>query len=381
MISLEYNRRIASNYLLYRGELLRNGVVEIDSSGKILSVGSSPEIDRLPNTEFYSGVLMAGMVNAHSHIELSYLRGAITQRCGFASFASQMAAVRDNFSPEQVANAIAQADIDMYNQGVVAVGDISNGAASAEVKRRSSICYHTFVEHFGLRRESTEHLTDLLSMERSSLTPHSTYSVSDRVFREIALSGDAPLSIHFMESEGERELFEGRGELFDSFARSGLECDFLHYGSPARRIVESIPATRSVILVHNTVVSEDDINLIMNHFTAPVYWVVSPRSNRYISGGQPPIEMMLTMGLNIAIGTDSMASNHSLSMIEELACFNNVGLAERLMWATANGAKALGMDNLGAIEVGQRPSLVILSGVDVASGQIGDKSRFERLKI
>lgn len=86
-----------------------------------------------------------------------------------------------------------------------------------------------------------------------------------------------------METPAEAELFEQRGELWEWYRKAGFTCDFLHYGSPARRIVESVPADRSVILIHNCCVNQQDIDLIMNHFTAPVWWCLCPGSNRYIS--------------------------------------------------------------------------------------------------
>ncbi len=373
------NRRLATNYCLYNGELLRNGVVEVDSSGKILSVSSVESLDSLPYTEFFSGIMMPAMVNAHCHLELSYLRGAITEQCGFASFAQQMAAVRKSFTASDVERAIARADIELYNGGVGAVGDISNSSDSFEVKRRSRVHYHTFVEHFGLGRSTCEHLESLLAMENSSLTPHSTYSVLEVPMRYIAEQGEAPLSIHFMETESEMELFQGCGAMHDWYESMGFECDFLHYESPAERLVRCVPPSRSVILVHNTAVREEDIDLIMNHFTAPVYWVVCPRSNRYISGAEPPVEMLARKGLNICIGTDSLASNHSLSMVEELAAMPSVPLATRLDWATRVGALALGLEDMGEIEVGRRPGLVVMSGVDVSRGVISDKCKINRL--
>ncbi len=378
--STSFHRRIASNYLLYRGELMPRGVVEIDASGRILSVGSVERLDSLCNTEFYSGVMFAGMVNAHCHLELSHLRGAITEQCGFASFARQLSEARPRFGADEIERAMAIADLEMFNGGTVAVGDHSNDCSSLGVKERSPIHYHTFAEHFGLQRSSTEHLTELRAAPNSSLTLHSTYSVSDECFRSIATNGEqAPLSIHFMETRGERELFEGRGELSEWYSKVGFECDFLHYGSPARRIVECVPKDRSVILVHNVEVREEDIDLVMNHFRAPVHWAICPRSNRYISGGEPPVALLERKGLNICIGTDSLSSNHSLSMLEELRALGSVALCTKLGWATRGGAEALGLSDLGEVEVGRRPSLLVLSGADVATGEIGERSRIDRI--
>ncbi len=379
MISSVSKRRIASNYLLYRGELLRNGVVEIDSSGKVLSVGSVERLDSLCSTEFFSGLMFAGMVNAHCHIELSHLQGVVTPQCGFASFAAQLSASRDRFSPEDLQRAIAHADLSMRREGVVAVGDVSNSCDSLAVKAASPIHYHTFAEHFGLRRSSSDHLSDLLQAPNTSLTPHATYSVSDDCFRFIASQGTSPLSIHFMETSSERELFLGRGELHDWYAKVGFECDFLHYGSPAKRIVESVPRDRSVILVHNVDVEQEDIDTIMNHFSARVYWVLCPRSNNYISGRKPPVELLKKNNLNICLGTDSLSSNHSLSMIEEIKMLEGIPLKTRLEWATKTGAQALGLNHLGEVEIDKRPSLVVLSGVDFERDTIGENYKINKI--
>lgn len=374
MTSSKQTRRIASNYLLTRGEFVKNPVVEVDSDGVILSVESCSEVDRLSGTEFYAGVMFAGMTNLHCHLELSYLKGEITPKSGFAGFAAQLGQKRDKFTEEEQIAAAARADVELRNEGVVAVGDVANGGVVNNVKSQSPIHYHTFVEHFGLKRHSVEYLEPLLGVDNSSLTQHSTYSVTDKTFREIALRGEAPLSIHFMETPDEKSLFSGGGAYTEWYKAAGFECDFLHYGSPARRIVESVPASRSVILVHNTAVTEEDIDIIMNHFTAPVYWVLCPRSNDFISSLTPPVELMRSRGLNICLGSDSLASNYSLSMLEEMKMIKGVPLNELLTWATA-GAVALGCSELGDVVVGKRPRLNILSGIDYEKMELTDKSQ------
>lgn len=371
-------RRIASNLLLSGGELLPNPVVEVAADGVILSVTTTcdpSQIDRTSSTEFYSGIMCAGFVNAHSHLELAYLRGEIEEGSGFAGFASKIGQVRGNFSDEERDRAVALADIEMRQEGIVAVGDIVNGSSSYDVKRSSSIKYHNFAELFGLRSCDTSAVDPLLALPDTTITPHSIYSLNDELFRRVAhAESEAPLSIHFMESPAEAELFAGRGALHEWYKRVGFECDFLHYGSPAKRIVSSVPRDRSVILVHNCCVEAEDIELIMSHFTAPVYWCVCPESNRYISALRPPLELLRNHKLNICVGTDSLASNHKLSMLNELRSMAEVPLAERLDWATRGGANALGMKEFGEIAVGKSPQINIISGLDYATMSIGDKA-------
>ena len=336
----------------------------------------------MAGVEFHSGILCAGFVNAHSHIELAYLHGAIETGGGFANFASSMGKVRGNFSEEEQLSAIADGDKTMWQEGVDAVGDIVNGATSFAIKSSSKIYYHSFAEVFGLRECNIERQRELLRYPNTSLSPHSVYSVQDAPFREVCgAQKEQPLSIHFLETQSEKELYLGGGSLHEWYKAVGFECDFLHYGSPAKRIVECVPKDRSVMLVHNCAVSQEDVDTIMGHFSAPVYWALCPRSNNYISGLEPQsVELLRANKLNICIGTDSLASNWSLSIVEELKMFKGIPLTELLQWATINGAKALGIDDkFGTIEVGKQSGIVNLTGVNLIDFTLTSASKAVRI--
>lgn len=358
-------RKIASNWLWTPEGFLRRPLVTLDDGGRILDVRTCDDPDREPFTEFHAGLLTPGFVNAHCHLELSALRGRIPEGCGFAGFARAMGEVRGLADEEERRAAIAAADAEMTRGGIVAVGDIANGEAAFDVKSAGRIAYRTFAEFFGLRTMAADSLRPLLRHPRTSLTPHSVYSVQDAPFRALCAEGTAPLSIHFMESPAEAELFAGRGPLHEWYARAGFACDFLHYGSPAERLVRSIPAERSLILVHACCVGKEEVRRILAHFTAPVYWCLCPRSNRYISRLAPPVALLRSLGARICLGTDSLASNRSLSLLDELRALGGVPLRESLRWATLGGAEALGLDDaLGTVAPGKRPGLNLLTGLD-----------------
>ncbi len=374
------HRRVASNLMLMDGAFVSHPLLEIDSQGTIISISTYSHVDRLDHTEFYNGIIVPGFVNAHCHLELSYLQGRIPPHQGFAAFARAIGEVRGEVMEAERLRAIKSSDIKLRNEGVVAVGDIMNGDTSMRCKSMSAIRYRNFGELFGLRTTSVEGMAWVEQYDNSSITPHSIYSLNDVVFRDIATRDlSTPLSIHFMESPAEAELYERRGRLWDWYESVGFECDFLHYGSPARRIVESVPSDRSVILVHNCCVKQQDIDVIMEHFTAPVYWVLCPCSNDYISQLRPPVELLRDNGLNICIGTDSLASNHSLSIMREMLALGDTPLAELLDWATRQGARALGFDDLGRIAAGYRPGINIISGVEYKSMSLTNESRALKL--
>lgn len=359
-------RRIASHYTLYNGELERNIVVEVDDLGTITNILRCDAIDSMASVEFFPGILIPGMVNCHCHLELSYLKGAIAEGEGYAGFARSIGAVRNNFTTEERIRSAKIADAQMWEEGIEAVADIANDDLVMEVKTKSKIEYHTLFEFFGLNNRDVEPHFDLASrFPKSYVTPHSTYSVQDEPFRQICDRNSTLLSIHLLESDAEEGLYHGRGSLHEWYQRMGWECDFLKYESPAERIAKNVNPKSNLLLVHNTQATAKDIATVESH-TKNGTWVLCPESNRFISNDKPPVDMLKEMGVKIAVGTDSLASARTLSMIENLRLLGNHPLKELLTWATLNGAKALGIDAMkGAIEIGKRPGLVVIEGADL----------------
>lgn len=374
-------RKIAAHYTLINGELRRNIVVSVNDNREIIAIDEVASLDNQASVEFYPGILIPGMVNAHCHLELSYLRGAIAEGSGFAGFARAIGAVRNNYSAEERIHAASVADSQMWEQGIEAVIDIANDDLVMEVKQRSNIEYLTLFEVFGLTTQSVDSHKHLSSKwANSSITPHSTYSLQDGIFRSAVEANDTTLSVHLLESKDEVELYHNKGSLWQWYERMGWECDFLHYASPARRITESINRQKRVVLVHGCEATAEDISAINSHFTTPVTWVLCPESNRYISGCRPPVDMLRAMGSHIAIGTDSLASARGLSMVDNMHFLSDIPLAEMLCWATKNGAEAMGLSStLGTIEIGKRPGLVIVRDVDLHNMRLTAESQTYRI--
>ena len=362
-------RRIASHYLIDRGTVTPRPVVTVADDGQILSVEQWDRLDSLASTEFYAGAITAGFVNAHCHLELSYLKGAIERGTGFAGFARAIGQVRGGFTPDERQRAMAAADARMWSEGVQAVADIVNDDTSFALKSHSQIQYKSFAEFFGLNNDVAS-IAPLCRMPHTSATPHSTYSVQDEAMRQVARMAEGePLSIHFMESPDELQLYGGEGSLAAWYERMGWQCDFLHYGSPAQRLAGSLGREQRLILVHNCCVREEDIELINSHFTHPVAWVVCPQSNAYISSLRPAEALVQRDDVMICVGTDSLASNTNLSIIEERKLLHDVPLAESLRWATINGARALGLEReIGSVERGKRPGIVLIEGIETSDG-------------
>ena len=374
-------RKIASHYALINGALERGIVVEVDDHGTITNITRHDTIDNLASVEFYPGILIPGMVNAHSHLELAYLRGAIAEGTGFAGFAREIGRVRGNYTNEERLHAASVADSEMWHEGVEAVVDIANDALVMPIKERSKIEYHTLFEAFGLMTKSADTQYAMASQyANAGVTPHSTYSLQNGIFRDIAAKGTEPLSVHFLESEDETALYNNSGSLWNWYERMGWSCDFLHFGSPTKRIIDSVPSHRSTLLIHGCKATNEDVVLLNNHFKRPVTWVLCPESNRFISGIKPPVKMLSDMGATIAIGTDSLASTRHISMVKNIQLLEDIPLTDTLTYATLNGAKALGIaDRKGSIEVGKQPGLAVISGVDLQNMRLTNESVSTRI--
>jgi cytosine/adenosine deaminase-related metal-dependent hydrolase len=311
-------------------------------------------------------------------LELSHLKGVVAPQAGMAGFLETMM----KLSRETVDETAQQlADEQMRKEGVVAVGDICNTPVSFEVKRKSTIYYHSFIEVAGLSEEVTE--TRQAAAARllkdaadaglaATITPHAPYSTNESLFAFAveAAQRQCILSIHNQESEEENALFlQGGGALHTLFSSIGFPVPHPTGLTSVRRILPLLRETTRLLLVHNTVTSAVDCEAVYAA-TRNVSWVLCPNSNRYITGILPPAGLFFSKGAPVAIGTDSLASNTQLSVLEELKTlaqhFPQIPLDTLLQWATYGGAQALRKEQeLGLLETGRRPGLVLIENLDL----------------
>lgn len=361
-------------------------MITLNERGVIEAIEQCSSIDNIQGLEFYSGILIPAMVNAHTHLELSHLGGVVPPQCGFSKFAQSISSSRTLFSDQQCRNAMAFYDAKMWSDGIGVVGDISNGSSSFSTKHSSKIKYHTFLELFGLKACDKDRL-HRLSDEASALnlsnniTVHSTYSLNCNDFDGVVQScDDSILSIHFMESEGEKMLYNSCGELYSWYLECGMDIDFDIYSSPVDRVISTISSTQRVLLIHNTMLSKSDLFALQSHFGENLTFVLCPRSNLHITGRKPSFSMFSESGCRVALGTDSMASNSSLSLLDEMKAVDGVSLSTILKWATESGADALGVgESYGRIEIGRSCGLVLLESVDLIQLKLTCNSTSRRI--
>ena len=391
-------RKISANYI-YTGTSspLRNGIITLDDSGKILNIedtgGNLREIAKL---SFYNGIIVPGFVNAHCHLELSHLKGLIPKHTGLARFIFELSQNRFN-SPKKVQQAAQLAEDEMLKNGIVAVGDISNTQDSFEIKAKRKIYYHTFLEVFGLDPDKADdiiaeaiELATVLKQKTKlpfSIVPHAPYSVSPTLYKKIEeLRNNKPLSIHNQESASEQSLFNGeKGSLYEVL--SSLVPEYEKWcpsdNSSLKYTLNQLESIQKILLVHNTYSSETDLSY--SRQTNPEkYWILCPNANLYIENKLPDINLFRKEKLKIALGTDSLASNNHLSILEEMKIISQyypkIPLEELISWATINGARALNIsDKIGKIETGKTPGINLLYDLNLNELKLTAESKVKKL--
>ena len=357
---------------------IKNGIVAIED-GKIIGVYKALDSSINAEVQTLSGVLIPGFVNTHCHLELSHLLNIIPQKTGLVEFIGKVMENRGQ-DAAQIHEAMLNADRYMYEQGIQAVGDHANTAISADIKNNSNIIYHTFVEIIGLKEEEVLAKIDeardiefFFNPNHSSITPHAPYSCSKALFKAFkkSVSEDNIISIHNQESEEENKLYRYRtGEFLKFYEKIGLNIE--DFKAQARNSIQSylnyLPASNRTILVHNTYTSIKDLDFI-SRIGREVTLCLCPKANLYIEDTLPKVQLLSNHKFEIALGTDSLASNNTLSILDELKTIHNenrdLNFLDTIKWATLNGAKALGLEKeLGSLEEGKKPGLVLLKNLN-----------------
>ena len=174
------------------------------------------------------------------------------------------------------------------------------------------------------------------------------------------------MTIHNQETMAENEWFISKeGDFVDFYKKMNIDTSF--FSAPGTNSLQSyllkFLKNQSLILVHNVHTTEEDL-LYARATAKRIFWCFCPKANQYIGGQLPAINLFINSDCDIVLGTDSLASNHQLNILEEIrtirAHFPGITTDQQLRWATLNGAKALQMDQLlGSFEQGKRPGVIL----------------------
>ncbi len=387
----------ADQVFLSDNQLHTNKVVVLQDDGTIIAILDKNEVDE-NDVELFNGILCPGFINTHCHLELSHMKGKVATGTGLLSFIDAVVKKRsEGFDQDEIDNAVHEADLEMYKNGIVAVGDISNQTCTFKTKSKGNLQYYTFIECFDFMVEANAQPTfdqykavydqlDLPSGSKKSFVPHAPYSVSDKLYRLMRdyNDDDSTISIHNQETPPENEFFQTKtGGLIDFYNSFDIPLDhFEATGMPSiHSTFRHLNKQNRNLFVHNTLTTKADIQAAHN-FSENVYWATCPNANLYIENRLPDYRNFIDANACLTIGTDSLTSNWQLCILEEIKTIQRlqsyISLETLLQWATINGAKALDFDNkLGSIEQGKRPGILHISGV--IDGCLNEKTNVARI--
>ena len=372
-------KKYSADFVFDGYKLHRNSTIIFDND-KVVELRND---ELLEGAVHYSGMLMPGFINTHCHLELSHLQGKVATGTGLLPFLKSVVSMRD-VDQNLVDQRIKEEDAYMWNQGIQAVGDISNKADTFPVKSASSIRYYTFVEMFDLLQDSFTENTfkqykevyeqfDTENGNNKSAVPHAPYTVTTGLFSLINSlnSKGKTISIHNQETVHENQYFQDKSGGFSEFFNSlGIKDDtFSAIGKDSiDYAMKHMDSKQKTLFVHNTTSTRVNIRAALA-WNPLSYWATCANANLYIENSLPNYAVFIDEGAKLTIGTDSLSSNWQLSILEELKTiqrYNSYIPVELLLqWSTINGAEALSMDKeIGSFDIGKAPGLLQIDGFE-----------------
>ena len=355
---------------------IEDGIIRSISSGSRLPSGSR---DLPPGSRDLGNVaILPGLINAHTHLELSWLRNRVPPAARFTDWVKTLFAIRGRpdrgMSAAQIAP-IHEAIAQVRASGTVAVGDIANSLAAVGPMREAGldgVVFHEllgFKERDGALIDSTRDMRSRAAAAgaRVSLAPHAPYSTSLELFKAIRTAVDGNpcpiMSVHLGESAEEVELLEkGSGPWRGMLETIGAWRDDWQFPAcdPVGYLDRHGVIDRKTLVVHGV---QFDDRALSRLAEIGATLVTCPRSNQWVGVGYPPVERFFKSGVRVAVGTDSLASVEDLNLFSELKAMRwlapGVPAAKLLESATLTGARALGLgDELGSLTPGKRAEMV-----------------------
>ena len=374
---------------------IADGAIVVDGAGSVLDVGPAADVlarHRGPSVERIQGVVFPGLVNAHTHVELSSMRGKVPGGQGFVPWIDRLIPTRAETPPDEDAEGIDRGVDELARAGTVAVGDVSNTLGTVAALARAKIGGSVFHEVLGMDRDTVVRRIAGLAAELAERvpawpssdlayapSPHALFTLhheAAEALLEQASRRGLSASLHLAEHAAERRAVEhGDGPML-AFYRDRFKQSPEWPKRPLFDLAEGVGALRpGVLLVHLTDARPDELARVAKSGASVV---LCPRSNLYIEARLPPLLAVRELGIEAALGTDSLASNTSLDVLAEAKAlaerFPAVPAGELVKMATWNGARALGRDDLGRIARGSRPGLYAVEGSPPPGG--GDGAAF-----
>lgn len=372
---------------------IENGAVEL-SGGKIVGIGPYSEFaGRSPIIDLGNGVLLPTLVNAHTHLEFSWLDAPLGQPgIPFTDWIRLIVAARQDQSQNDKTpkgEIIAEGLSESHQHGVGLLGEIATRPTSLAdyLESDANGLPHVtlFMEQLGRREEALPELQQQLNTFldgfhdeenedhqaarlRAGASPHAPYSVGDSLLNQILLSSNQhslPVAMHLAETLEERELLQNlTGPFVDLLKDFGVwDAATFQNRQTISTILQKLGSLSTSLVIHGNYLTESELDLIAARSLNQSI-VFCPRTHDYFRHSAYPLDAMQQRGINVALGTDSRASNPDLNLFEDMKMvwskFPSLEINQVLAMGTLNGAKALNRYDFGRLEVGLPASLAFI---------------------
>ena len=378
--------RFRASYVLPISQAAQRDAEVVVGDGVIHAVRSAAPAGSDTVIDFGEAILLPGLVNAHTHLDYTAMRGAV-EDLAFFPWIRKLTAMREAFDPEDWAASAAWGALEALAGGVTCVGDCSPTGAAVEGLKRAGLGGVVFQEVFGIGSQNgveemlAQLSANLARLERAAagsnvhlgISPHALYTVPASWFgplQQFAAVRGLRVCTHVAESVDECRLIRaGQGEFAAMLSRRGLEWQ-PGGGSCVEYLEEHGGLGPTTLLVHGVQLAERDAVISRD---SGATWVHCPKSNAKLGAGIASLALLKEASSGApALGTDSVVSNNGMDMFEEMRfgalaqrammrCAEAPSSAEFLQMATIHGARALGFADRGTLDAGKRADLCAVS--------------------
>jgi cytosine/adenosine deaminase-related metal-dependent hydrolase len=359
---------------------IENGTV-VESDGLITYVGPRADAPSGKDYELGEAILLPGLVNTHTHLELTAMRGFL-EDCRFAEWIDKLRQSRNEIlDAEKLLDSARFGIVEGLEAGITTYADTCSSGVALQAMHELGVRGIMYQEVFGpdpshaaIAMGELEERIEKLQLEQTGLvslgvSPHAPYTVSDPLYAAAARFANArrlPLAMHIAESEPEYDIVaNGTGDFADRWRRRGIPVG-PRARSPIALLEQHGALERGPLLIHCVRVDDADIEIMARHRCAVAH---CPASNAKFGHGIAPLLPLLAAGIRVGMGSDSVASNNRMDILDEsrLAVLihraatrkhDAFGAHQALELATIGGARALGIDSrVGSLEVGKDADL------------------------
>ena len=353
----------------------------VEHGGRIVYVGEREGAPAGEDVELGEVALLPGLVNAHTHLELTVMRGFL-EDLAFRDWIVRLTKARQaTLSFDALVDSARAGIAEGLTAGVTTYADTSESGAPFAAMREIGVRGIVYQEVFGpdptqceaalagLRAKVTALRADETSLVRVGVSPHAPYSVSDALFRataQYARSGELPLAVHIAESDDEwRFVTEASGAWADDHRRRGIPVA-VRGASPVAMLERAGVLDSRPLLIHCVRLTDADVAMLARNDCAVAH---CPASNAKLGHGIAPLTDLLAAAVRVGLGSDSVASNNRMDLLDEARVtvllqrartgrYDSLSATKALELATLGGARALGLDReIGSLEVGKAADL------------------------